>query len=112
MHCQAHPSRPIICSCTHAGAVYVWSKNYTENWAAFAPDFEELGENTEYIEREDEFDYIEDINARPLMTMAAGRAIAFRSITEDDIDIVGVSPVIRSFIHRVETPERLSRLII
>ena len=41
--------------------IYLWAPIYRENWSAFAPDFEELEENREYVEREDEF----DINERP-----------------------------------------------
>lgn len=53
-----HPTRPIVASVTTAGVVYLWAKDYTENWSAFAPDFKELEENEEYMEREDEFDIL------------------------------------------------------
>ena len=43
-----------------SGEIYIWAKDYTENWSAFAPDFKELEENEEYVEREDEFDIIRD----------------------------------------------------
>jgi hypothetical protein len=36
--------------------MYVWAKVYEESWTAFQPDFKELKENREYVEREDEFD--------------------------------------------------------
>eukprot|EP01103_Thecamoeba_quadrilineata_P013143 TRINITY_DN3559_c0_g1_i1.p1 TRINITY_DN3559_c0_g1~~TRINITY_DN3559_c0_g1_i1.p1 ORF type:complete len:265 (+),score=54.54 TRINITY_DN3559_c0_g1_i1:450-1244(+) len=55
-----HPLRPMIVSCSIEGLVYIWSTNWTENWSAFAPDFKELEENEEYIEREDEFDLIQE----------------------------------------------------
>ncbi|WJX63525.1 hypothetical protein P8452_48397 [Trifolium repens] len=53
-----HPVRPIVVSASLNGIVYIWAKDYTENWSAFAPDFKELEENEEYVEREDEFDLI------------------------------------------------------
>jgi COMPASS component SWD1 len=45
---------------TAYGVVFIWATNYmfTQNWSAFAPDFQELEENEEYIEREDEFDIV------------------------------------------------------
>ncbi|KAE9620875.1 putative transcription factor WD40-like family [Lupinus albus] len=51
-----HPVRPIVVSVSLNGIVYIWAKDYTESWSAFAPDFKELEENEEYVEREDEFD--------------------------------------------------------
>ncbi|KAK3011975.1 hypothetical protein RJ639_011179, partial [Escallonia herrerae] len=53
-----HPVHPIVVSVALTGLVYIWAKDYTENWSAFAPDFKELEENEEYVEREDEFDLI------------------------------------------------------
>jgi COMPASS component SWD1 len=51
-----HPTRPMVASVSMSGVIYLWAKDYTENWSAFAPDFKELEENEEYVEREDEFD--------------------------------------------------------
>lgn len=53
-----HPVRPLVVSVSVTGMVYIWAKDYTENWSAFAPDFKELEENEEYVEREDEFDLV------------------------------------------------------
>lgn len=55
-----HPFRPILVSSTKGGVIYIWSKNYTESWSAFAPDFQEIEQNEYYVEREDEFDIIDD----------------------------------------------------
>ncbi|KAI0562303.1 Retinoblastoma-binding protein 5/Swd1 [Gracilaria domingensis] len=51
-----HPMRPVFTSLSASGTVYVWMKNFTENWSAFAAEFNELEANEEYVEAEDEFD--------------------------------------------------------
>jgi COMPASS component SWD1 len=51
-----HPKRHLMIGVGANGIMYVWAKVYEESWTAFQPDFQELKENREYIEREDEFD--------------------------------------------------------
>jgi WD40 repeat protein len=51
-----HPKRHLMIGVGANGIMYVWAKAYEESWTAFQPDFQELKENTEYVEREDEFD--------------------------------------------------------
>jgi len=48
----------MIASCTSAGEINIWQTTTNEAWSAFAPGFEELEENREYVEREDEFDLV------------------------------------------------------
>jgi hypothetical protein len=55
-----------------SGCVYLWARAGEENWSAFAPDFRELSENEEYVEREDEFDVPIDCAAQE----ACGASVA------------------------------------
>jgi len=47
-----HPFRRVIVTVPKNAPVAVWVTTYQENWSAFAPDFQELEENVEYIEKE------------------------------------------------------------
>lgn len=40
--------------------MYVWVARFSETWSSFAPNFKELESNEVYIEREDEFDIIDE----------------------------------------------------
>lgn len=53
-----HPTpRPLVAAVgLETGLVFVWAKEADQRWSALAPDFEEVEENVEYMEREDEFD--------------------------------------------------------
>ncbi|KAG9440051.1 hypothetical protein H6P81_020216 [Aristolochia fimbriata] len=75
-----HPEQPIIVSASLAGFVYIWAKEFAENWSAFAPDFKELEENEEYEEREDEFDLMpETVKVKESNT-----------IEDEEVDILAV----------------------
>jgi len=49
-----HPARSFIAAAAFDGLVDIWGPRV--NWTAFAPSFEALAENSEYLECEDEFD--------------------------------------------------------
>jgi len=51
-----HPGKPLLaCIGMETGNISVWGIEPTQKWSALAPDFTEVTENVEYVEREDEF---------------------------------------------------------
>ena len=64
-----HPLRPMVVACgLDSGCIYTWSVVAPQKWSALAPDFAEVEENVQYIEREDEFDIhpAEEVHQRRL----------------------------------------------
>lgn len=53
-----HPTRSFLAVATSDGLVDVWGPRM--DWTAFAPDFQALPMNVEYVEQEDEFDIVTD----------------------------------------------------
>ncbi|KAH0565801.1 hypothetical protein GP486_000793 [Trichoglossum hirsutum] len=79
-----HPHRPLVAACgLESGRVYLWSVITPQRWSALAPDFVEIEENVEYIEREDEFDIHppEEIHKRQL------------DLEDEDVDVLTIEPV-------------------
>lgn len=80
-----HPTRSFLAVAAADGLVDVWGPRI--NWTAFAPDFQALPRNVEYLECEDEFDIVEDEDGAVL------------SLKEEDdaedkiVDILTVEPV-------------------
>ncbi|KAG6473876.1 protein RBL-like [Zingiber officinale] len=110
-----HPLRPLVVSVSVAGLVYIWAKDYMENWSAFAPDFKELEENEEYIEREDEFDLIPesekvkelDINQDEevdILTVEKDSSFSDSDASEDELIFLPVTPL-------PDVPEQLDKCL-
>ena len=80
-----HPLRPVIASTSSMGVVYMWGTHMTQNWSAYAPDFEELEENAAYLEREDEFDELSDAERAAAKAAAAAQADALEEAMVVDV---------------------------
>lgn len=69
-----------------SGKMYVWAKVISQNWSAFAPDFETLTDNREHLESETEFDVDPPPNEGDASISADGQ---HGGAEEDDVDIEG-----------------------
>jgi len=67
--------------------VYLWSIVAPQKWSALAPDFAEVEENIEYVEREDEFDIIPDEEIHKRM----------QKEEDEDIDVLTIEPIKKGF---------------
>ncbi|ODA76131.1 hypothetical protein RJ55_08414 [Drechmeria coniospora] len=79
-----HPTRALLAACgLETGQIYIWSVVSPQKWSALAPDFAEVEENVEYIEREDEFDIYaqEEIHRRRL------------DAEDEDVDVLTQDPL-------------------
>jgi len=77
-----HPEvAPMQCVAVgNSGKMYVWAKVMTQDWSAFAPDFETLNENREHIEEETEFDVQAKVKEKEVEVVEAGKK-KFKKIT-------------------------------
>ncbi|KAI5421529.1 protein RBL [Lathyrus oleraceus] len=99
-----HPVRPIVVSVALNGTAYIWANDYTESWSAFAPDFKELEENEEYVEREDEFDLnpetekvkgsdVDEDEEIDIMTVEKDHAFSDSDMSQEELWFLPVSPI-------------------
>lgn len=93
-----HPSQPLLVSVSAVGTMYVWGAHAEESWSSFTPGFIELSHNQEYIEREDEFDYVEKHDdlpgapARKKAKLTEGWRPEVEAEEKQDVDIMSVEP--------------------
>lgn len=79
-----HPHRPFVAAVgLDTGRVFLWSILTPQKWSALAPDFSEVEENVEYVEREDEFDIqpTDELHKRRLEQ------------EDEDVDVLTIEPV-------------------
>ncbi|KAJ5096732.1 hypothetical protein N7456_007453 [Penicillium angulare] len=85
-----HPGRPMVIACgLESGCIYTWSIISPQKWSALAPDFGEVEENVEYVEREDEFDVhpAEQVHQRRLdLEDEEPDAVTVDRVKEIDVD--------------------------
>ncbi|GKY99560.1 hypothetical protein MPSEU_000910300 [Mayamaea pseudoterrestris] len=82
-----HPTRAFIAVATSDGLIDVWGPKM--DWTAFAPDFQMLPANVEYVEEEDEFDV--DADGRFLSEEANKQST--RDNETDFVDVLNVEKV-------------------
>jgi len=84
-----HPTRSFLAVACADGLVDIWGPRI--NWTAFAPDFQALPMNVEYIEREDEFDV--DEHGQHLAAAADVHADAPNTELYQTVDVTTIEPV-------------------
>lgn len=86
-----HPTRSFLAVATSDGLVDVWGPRI--NWTAFAPDFQALPMNVEYVECEDEFD--RDKQGRHQAVDKESNSIGGESNSSEDslVDVTTIEPV-------------------
>lgn len=79
-----HPTRSFLAVASSDGLVDIWGPRI--NWTAFAPDFQALPQNVEYVECEDEFD-IDDGDKDGEMRVDGDQD------EDKDVDVLTIEPV-------------------
>lgn len=82
-----HPYRRVIITVPKNSQIAIWVTTYQENWSAFAPDFQELEENIEYIEKENEFDIINE-------SLLEEEKKKKEEEEDEDIDVVNIQRIV------------------
>ncbi|CCF56084.1 hypothetical protein KAFR_0A06490 [Kazachstania africana CBS 2517] len=70
------------------GNIYCWSIVIPPKWSALAPDFEEVDENVDYVEKENEFDDDDELQINEIKTLLNNEVnIQIDLITRDKFDV-------------------------
>lgn len=88
-------SMSIVSNGFESGNVYVWSVVIPPKWSALAPDFEEVEENVDYLEKEDEFDEVDEAEQQQGLEQEEEIAIDLR--TREQYDVRGNNLLVERF---------------
>lgn len=90
-----------------SGIIYIWLVQFPQKWSALAPDFVEVEENIDYIEKEDEFDILDEteLNKKRLEE----EVMDIDVITKETTDARGFDITQESFIIPIDYEKELYR---
>ncbi|CAL5189603.1 unnamed protein product [Lathyrus oleraceus] len=97
-----HPVRPVVVSVSVTGAVYIWTKHYTEYWSALSPDFTEIDENVDLVEQEDEFDlnprtkvvsHVDEDEEVDILTVEKDTTFSDSDMSQEELCYLPVTPI-------------------
>ncbi|KAJ3145650.1 chromatin binding protein [Geranomyces michiganensis] len=83
-----HPFKPMVASVGVAGVVYLWTASYKQSYTSLVPDFQELDDNLEYVERESEFDEPEEDEGNE-----SKRSKLKEEDSDHEVDICTIAPI-------------------
>lgn len=86
-----HPTRSFIAVSTSDGLVDLWGPRM--DWTAFAPDFQALPRNMEYIEKEDEFDCVVSHDDKDDKDNPGRRQTPISSEEDEIVDVITVDKI-------------------
>lgn len=108
-----HPLRSVFVVLGANGMMYVWSSTFSERWSAFEPNFVELDDNEEYVEREDEFDAEElklardegDVSGSVAKALGVPRVVAKGASVEAAVGVTETEEKVRKELEAMEKKE-------
>ncbi|RMX93743.1 hypothetical protein D0868_12681 [Hortaea werneckii] len=105
-----HPTRPVVAATgVESGRIYFWGVQAPQRWSALAPDFAEVEENVEYVEREDEFDIHPEEEVRKRQLENEDEEVDVLTVDDEQLQREGAVPKSKVFTEGDGANEAIAR---